>query len=159
MQEEVYKVIDDYLLWLKDNSGRAPIHKIKHIDSKVKTNAILLMKKYELIHYKHPDESKSLIEITLNGEKSIDVGGIKNYIEEYENKHIKSSIHIGHNIQGNVIHSDLSQGNSLNKEVKTINPPNKTSRNPTIEKWGLWVAIIVGLATILASLKTCGIIK
>ncbi|HTD39810.1 MAG TPA: hypothetical protein VK671_04260 [Mucilaginibacter sp.] len=56
------------------------------------------------------------------------------------------------------IYQDLSQDNSLQKQITTIKTPNTISKNPTIEKWGLWVAIAVGIIALLTGLKTCGYI-
>jgi len=56
------------------------------------------------------------------------------------------------------IYQDLSQDNSLNKQTTKIKTPNTISKKPTIEKWQLWIAIIVGVIALLTGLKTCGYI-
>ncbi|MBS1526899.1 MAG: hypothetical protein JST19_14690 [Bacteroidetes bacterium] len=59
---------------------------------------------------------------------------------------------------GGNVYQDLSDDNSRNKQINKTSTPQTNSKPPTIEKWQLWIGIIVGIATILGALKTCGYI-
>lgn len=59
-------------------------------------------------------------------------------------------------IHGDAHNSDFSQDNRRHKQITKIKTPQTISKKPSIEKWGLWVAISVGIITLLTGLKTCG---
>jgi hypothetical protein len=64
-----------------------------------------------------------------------------------------------HNIiQSGNIYQDLSRDNKIDKHSVNMKSPNEISKNPTIEKWGLWIAIASCFIALLTGLKSCGII-
>lgn len=116
MKSEVYKLIDDYLKYLKTH-GYGSIHSLGNIYSSEGQNAVLEMKKYQLIHFRDPNESQSIVDITLKGNECLEVG-FEQYVKNLESKKESSSIHIGHNISGDIQKSRLN-----------INLPNADHKN------------------------------
>jgi hypothetical protein len=141
MRQEVYKTIDDFLQFLKKN-GDGSIFNMENPRSTIGTNAIGLIKKYSLVHYRSNEEWKSIIDLSLNGEDCISVGGIENYIKIQETGKETSKIHIG-----NIINSDLNQSRleaNINLPTNAHNITNTPNNNKTstLEKL-YWLAGIV----------------
>lgn len=152
MQLEVYKTIDDYLNKLKQK-GEGSIFDMKNPRSTIGTNAIIILKKYKLIHYRSHDEWGSIVDLTLQGDDCINAGGIERYIEMVENRSkIEPIVHIGHNISGDVSQSDLSTSALNRSNALPPNTPNKQSIANSIFKWVLKNIVQIIITVIAAGI-------
>ncbi len=151
MKTEVYKEVDDFLVSIKDSSGSLAGYFLTDLG----TNAILLMKKYKLVHFKSANERASIIVITLEGSECINKGGIANYIAFLELKNTHSAVpnvHIGHNIHAPVSQSDLSTSAFNRPITQPISTQTKPSFIFFIFKWILKNIIQIIITVIAAGI-------
>lgn len=134
MDEESYKIIDNYLFWLKDNSGKYSIHTKFDKKTSVGGYSLQLLKKYNLIRFKTANENLSYVEITPDGMDCVSIGNFEKYKEQKDSKQQGFSINIeriGHIITGDVSHSDLSI-DTLNHSIP---PPDSTQPTQIKPHW------------------------
>jgi len=132
MEKEVYAIIDDLLNRCNDKEQGffgVPFNRTSTNGS----DAIALMKKYELVDF-HTDDIASIKQITIkiNGVNVINAGGFEKWVGE---KNLKESI------------KENLELEKLKLDIKKV----KRDYN-----WGFWLsilAIIISLASIIVELK------
>ena len=142
MLKDIYIAVDEYLFWLKDNTGKEALYKIDPY-SEIGSAAVNILTEYKLIKSRG-NGFNFIVDITKNGIECVNENGIENYIKKLEKDKVPyiQNIHTGDNITGAIVHGDVHRSDLSTKARNFSNPiPNNTADKKSItSKIVIWIA-------------------